>query len=247
MYNGKKVLAIVPARAGSKGLPGKNYRDFHGYPLFQWSMLAGLNSSYVDHTVLSTNCPEVKKAYDHFSRICCASNRNKMGIVERPDAISGDFSTTESALLDAVEQVGMENVQWVVTLQPTSPLRYNGLLDSCFEELDKNCSDSLFTGKKMTPFFMRKTEDGTREVEDSMLFSRPMRQDMVDGDFFYHDCGNIYISHIDVLKNGNRLGTRVAIQETDWCQSCQIDTYQDFFAMDSVWNTIKRDRGHMYM
>ena len=58
MIGNKKILCVVTARAGSKGLPGKNYKELMGKPLFVWSMLAGINSKYVDNTILSSNCDE---------------------------------------------------------------------------------------------------------------------------------------------------------------------------------------------
>ena len=63
MINNKKVLSIITARAGSKGLPCKNYKEINGFPLVCWSMLDSMKSEYIDITVISSNCPHVKDAY----------------------------------------------------------------------------------------------------------------------------------------------------------------------------------------
>ena len=82
--NGKKVLALIPARAGSKGLPGKNYKLLKGKPLIQWTLDAALGSEYIDKIVVSSNSPEIKAIVE-------SSNAH---FLERPENLSTDISTS---------------------------------------------------------------------------------------------------------------------------------------------------------
>ena len=61
MYNQKSILAIIPARGGSKGIPGKNIKKVHGKPLIGWIIEAGKNASYIDRLILSSDDPQIIK------------------------------------------------------------------------------------------------------------------------------------------------------------------------------------------
>ena len=115
-----KVLAVVPARGGSKGLPRKNVRLVGGHPLFTWSVWQGLSSRCVDKVVVSTEDGEVKE-------IC---GRYGYEVVDRPLELASDGARIEEVAIHAVGAVGGE---WshVVILQPTCPLRLVKEIDRC--------------------------------------------------------------------------------------------------------------------
>jgi CMP-N-acetylneuraminic acid synthetase len=66
VINGKKILSVITARKGSKGIPGKNFRELMGIPLFMWSVYASISSKYVDKTVISSNCGECHEIFLSF-------------------------------------------------------------------------------------------------------------------------------------------------------------------------------------
>ncbi|MGR5064416.1 acylneuraminate cytidylyltransferase family protein [Photobacterium sp. DNB22_13_2] len=113
MINGKKVLAVIPARGGSKRLPGKNTKHLGGKPLLSWTIEAASNSKQIDRVVVSTDAEDI------------ASVARAYGAevpFMRPVDLSGDHASTDSAIFHALENVGEEH-EIVVILQPTSPLR----------------------------------------------------------------------------------------------------------------------------
>ena len=106
-----KTIAVIPARAGSKGIIGKNSKLLEGRPLIEYTIEAALNSN-IDKIVVSTDCKEIKKI----------SNRYKIEVVTRPNEMARDQSPTLLAIQHALQDidVGFSNV---MTLQPTSPFR----------------------------------------------------------------------------------------------------------------------------
>lgn len=116
MFNQRQVLALVPARGGSKGLPGKNLADLGGKPLIAWSIEAALGSSYVDQVVVSTDCKEIARV---------AGNFGAEVPFLRPAELATDQANSFDALLHALTWYAQRGRTFdlVVWLQPTSPLR----------------------------------------------------------------------------------------------------------------------------
>ena len=130
MINGDSVLAIVPARGGSKRLPRKNVLPLHGKPLIVWSIEAGLRSKYIDKVIVSSEDSEVLEI------------ARNLGIptIDRPLALAKDdvstFDVVEHALTTIVEQFDI-----LVLLQPTSPLRNETHIDEALNLIiNKNAS-----------------------------------------------------------------------------------------------------------
>lgn len=227
------ILAVITARANSQGLPGKNYKNLLGRPLIQWSLLAALRSIHLKHVVVSSNCNHVKEATEAF---CQEFDTNDILYVERPDELATSTSINEEALLHAVQfYEEYKNIQLdvVLNLQPTSPVRINGLVDDCIERFYDSDADSLLTVDKHTPFFWQITSYGPEPKYD--ILNRPMRQDIRDEDWMYHDNGNIYITKMDVLVSKMcRTGDSPFLFETDSYQSLQIDTEEDFQLIEKM-------------
>jgi len=127
MINGKKVLAIIPARGGSKRLPRKNILPLHGKPLIAWSIEAGLNSKYIDRVVVSTDCEDIAKVAIDFGA--------DVPFI-RPSEIATDTASTDSVILHCLSTLSVDtNPDIVVILQPTSPLRTNQDIDQALRLL----------------------------------------------------------------------------------------------------------------
>jgi CMP-N,N'-diacetyllegionaminic acid synthase len=142
---GKNVLAIIPARGGSKGIPGKNIKAFCGKPLIAHSIEAALNCSLINRTVVSTdddNIAQVAKA-------------NGAEVIKRPDELSVDSSLVIDAIRHAVLKVEEEgkDVDIVLLLEPTSPFRRKQDLEKCVQILLDNKADSVatFTDAHVSP------------------------------------------------------------------------------------------------
>lgn len=143
MYNGKKILAIIPARGGSKGIIKKNLQQLGNVPLVEWTVIAAKYSNYIDCVHVSTDDEEIFEL------------TNLMGATNpfyRPSSISQDSSTTNQAIkfsLDEFVKIGQE-FDLVIELQPTYPFRLNGLIDDCIESFfEYENADSLITVVKI--------------------------------------------------------------------------------------------------
>jgi len=229
----------VTARKGSKGVPNKNIREFCGLPLFEYSVRSSLCSENIEITIVSSDSEDVRDICEEkYQGVYC----DKVFFVQRPEEISGDLSLSEAALIHSYQYAFSTlevDPEYIVLLQPTSPLRDNKLIDKCFDWMEKNGGDSLFTANKHTPFFWHidTLGDGSQFVfpnDKTEWDPRPMRQCVKSSSFFWHDNGNVYITKTDVLlRTGNRIGSRPVIYETDDLQSMQIDSEMDFKIMSA--------------
>lgn len=129
MYQNKTFLAIIPARGGSKGLPGKNIRGLCGKPLIAWSIDAGLNSSSIDEIVVSTDSgaiAEISKKYGASVPFL------------RPAELASDTATTFDAIkhtIDYYKNNLHKTYDYIVLLEPTSPLREKNDLDKMIRKI----------------------------------------------------------------------------------------------------------------
>ena len=238
MISNKRILSVITARKGSKGIPGKNYRDLLGKPLFMWSVMASVSSKYVDKTIISSNCEQIERIYNEDKDLIKGItffNISNCEFIRRPVEISGDLSKNEEALIHAINNE-KEQFDVVINLQPTSPIRLEGLLDKCIEMYYNGNYDSLITAKKDTPFFWQKINGEWKyTVDKNHCCDRKMRQEFKDNEFTYHDCGSIYITDVDImLRTKCRIGKKVAIFEVDRMNSLQIDEEFDFELIEQM-------------
>lgn len=133
-----KTIAIIPARGGSKRLPNKNILLLGDYPLLVHSILfAKANTEIIDEIYVSTDDEKIKAIALQFGT----------KVIDRPEAISGDLEPTITTLQHVLQSLN-EEVENVVLLQPTNPLRPENLLKQCFEKFVETNSESLFTVSK---------------------------------------------------------------------------------------------------
>lgn len=119
MFKSHKLLAVIPARKGSKGLPGKNMLPCAGKPLSEWTMDAALGSKYLDKTVVSTDWKELG---------ALAASKG-LKVRDRPEALATDFAQ----LLWVIKDAWSDTYDLCVLLQPTSPTRTAGDIDKAIE------------------------------------------------------------------------------------------------------------------
>ncbi len=118
--NGKTVLAVIPARGGSKRVPRKNLRLFRGKHLLAWAYDAGHGSKYIDRISVSTEDAEIQALCKTLA----------IPFLPRPVELAQDDSTSEDVLRSVLS---MYAADWIVLLQPTSPLRTTEDIDACIE------------------------------------------------------------------------------------------------------------------
>lgn len=131
MYKDKTFLAIIPARGGSKRLPRKNVLDLAGKPLIAWSIEAGLNSKYIDKVVVSSD----------YAEILAVSKKYSAESITRPEELASDTATTFDAIKHTIDNV--EQYDYIVLLQATSPLRDTKHIDEAIELLESKNADAV--------------------------------------------------------------------------------------------------------
>lgn len=198
MIGVSKVLALIPARAGSKGLPGKNIRPLHGKPLLAWPIAAAKESRYVDKVVVSTDSAE-------FADIALAYGAEIP--VLRPSELATDSSASSDAvihMLDYLADKG-ELFDYLLLLEPTSPLTEASDIDSALKSLHanrQNCDALVSVSELVTThpaFTVNLDELGRIQPFTSVDFTRlPRRQDI---DRLYTLDGSLYISVVDRYRD----------------------------------------------
>ena len=138
-----RILAVIPARANSKRIKGKNLKKLGGKPLVCYTIEAALRSRLLDRIVISTDI-------DEMPRIAARYRSRRLEVLRRAPELCGDRVTTEQVLIDAVEKLGLRRaLEAVVTLLPTSPFRTPGIIDGCIRLFRARKADSVVTMSRM--------------------------------------------------------------------------------------------------
>ena len=142
-----KILAIIPARGGSKGIPKKNLIDLGGKPLIAWTIDQSINTRSIYKTYVSTDDPEIAEI----------SKKYGAEIIWRPQILCGDTSTSESAILHALDYLKYQQElesDYVVFLQATSPLRKKDDIEKAIIKIIDDKADSLISGSRFEDFHL---------------------------------------------------------------------------------------------
>jgi len=143
LINNKRILGLIPARAGSKGIPNKNMALFNGKPLIHWTIVAAQNSIYIDEISVSTDDPTIQ-SYAR-AKGCNAD-------ILRPCHLATDSASSVDVVVEVLER--QDNFDYVLLLQPTSPLRQSDDIDRCIVMAEQRGLQSLIsvTESKEHPF-----------------------------------------------------------------------------------------------
>jgi len=138
MIGHKKILAVIPARGGSKRLPRKNILSFSGRPLIFWTIQAATLSKYIDKVVVSTDDNEISEISRYYGA--------EVPFL-RPKRLATDLSSTADVVLDLLGKLESkeEEYDYVVLLQPTSPFRNSYHIDDAIEQLNDQGSDAVIS------------------------------------------------------------------------------------------------------
>lgn len=220
MYKNKKILAIIPARGGSKGIPYKNIIDIYGKPLIQYSIECAKGSKYIDRTIISTDDIKIKEVAEK-----CGGDVPFL----RPSELAQDTSKTIDCLVHAVNWLKEqgEEYDYLVLLQNTVPLRKSWQVDEAIERIFVSNERSLvsITEVEENPVLMRTlNEDGT--VKNMLQINSTIRRQ--DFPKFYRVDGAIYIQKLDKEFNlETSLNDGKLAYIIDEKYSVDIDTYLD--------------------
>jgi CMP-N,N'-diacetyllegionaminic acid synthase len=215
---GAKVVAIIPARGGSKGIPRKNIRNLANKPLLAHTIEAARNAKLVDTVITSTDDNE----------IAAVALRYDSEVVIRPPELATDGASSESALLHVLRDLETRGItpEIVVFLQCTSPLMTSDQIDESVRRILEGY-DSAISVTEDYGYYWQKNSDGTI---DPMRSERQMRQDMEP---WYCESGAFYTTKTELLlKTGNRYSGRVSPVVVPAEQAIQIDEPYDLWLME---------------
>ncbi len=193
MIEKKKILAIIPARGGSKGLPGKNIKPLLGKPLIAWTIEQAKQSKYIDEIFVSTESSEIAKISDTF------------GVhvpILRPDKLAEDGSKSIDVIEHVIEYFGTNTMFFdlVVLLEPTSPLRESQDIDNAILRLintkDAESIVGVCKSESAHPSFSVIIENGFIKPYEKD-YNTLRRQEIKDIYFFE---GSLYLSYTASLK-----------------------------------------------
>jgi N-acylneuraminate cytidylyltransferase len=219
----KNIIAIIPARGGSKGLPHKNLLSFNGEPLVVHSINYAKECSLVNNIYVSTDDDE----------IASVSSNSGASIIQRPSELSGDTATTESAIEHVLSTLEVKP-DIIILLQATSPFRPKKSLKVALDKFIKNSFDSLLSISPTHKFFWLIDKNNNINPKYNYL-NRPRRQDLKKDEMSFIENGSLYIftyEHFISLKN--RLGGKIGYIEFNEKYSHEIDTELDFNFLEAM-------------
>lgn len=208
-----KTIAIIPARGGSKRLPNKNIQLLDGIPLVAHSILyAQKNNTIIDAIYVSTDDEKIKEIALQYGA----------NVIDRPENISGDFEPTSSAIQHAIAFLDYD-VENVVLLQPTNPLRPEHLLNDCFIKYSNLNCNSLFT--------VSENHHKLGKIQDNKFlpFNYEIGQRSQDLEPLFYENGLLYITKSKAILD-NEIITKDAFPflVNHIFATVDIDTQEDF-------------------
>lgn len=218
------MLAIIPARGGSKGLPGKNIKELNGKPLIAYAIEAALNSKYIDKVIVTTDSDEI------------ADVAKKYGAdvpFKRPDELSSDTASAIDVYLHAIEFVMKEQrrqLEKFMVLLPTAPMRTSKHIDDAVEFFNgKNATTLISVKEAETPITWYMNKDSYDRIENAGFGVGNAVTNRQVNSKYYVPNGAIYILDYDLLKSrrtyycDNTVGFVMTAED-----SVDIDTITEF-------------------
>jgi CMP-N,N'-diacetyllegionaminic acid synthase len=220
-----RLLSIIPARGGSKGVPRKNLRDIAGKPLIAWSIEQSLACAAVARTVVSTDDAEI-------AAVARAYGADVPFM--RPAELALDTSPTEPVMTHALDEYARlgETFDAVMLLQATSPLRLPGTLDAAVRRFESSGANSLLGVCENHHFFWRSLEQPEALYD---FRHRPRRQDIRPADRWYRENGSVYITRVAAFRShANRLVEPIVMHPMREEEGWEIDSLADFAVVEAL-------------
>ena len=234
MYNKKKILAIIPARGGSKGLPGKNIKSLCGKPLIGWSIEQAQASEYIDEIFVSTDSSEIVAVAESFGI--------KVPFL-RPSELATDTSPSSAFVLHTIayyRNKGQE-FDYILLLEPTSPLRKKGDIDNCIALLEEDSVGVVSLGEVHTehPFIVKTIKDNKISpfIEGAKKITQ--RQELSKAYFPYGVAYLVKVSYFEEKKLFYSEKSKPYFIER-W-QNYEVDDIYDFLCIETILNYKKND------
>ena len=217
MFNNNKILVVIPARGGSKGIPRKNVRLLDGQPLISYSINVAKSSEYVDDVVITTDDSEIALLSEKFGA----------SVIRRSEELSTDETPLDPVVYDAMvqkEKLAFDEYDLVITLQPTSPLIKTSTLDQVIEKFEDFAIDSVITVVDDRRLSWGYDENNERFFPN--YIERKNRQDLPKD---FKETGAILATRRKFVNEFSRLGTNIDIVEVSQEESVDVTNYEDWW------------------
>lgn len=214
------ILAVIPARGGSKGIPKKNIRNMNGKPLISYAINNGLKSKYITDVVVTTDDDEISSIAEYYGA----------EILKRNKELADDKTTLDPVIFDALikmEKNKNKKFDIIITLQPTSPLLTIGTLDKAIEEFINRDYDTIISATNK-PHLSWTKKDG--EVLP-MYEKRVNRQQLPPN---YVEAGAFLICKRENISESTRIGKKVSVYEIPKDESTDIDNIEDWIVCENI-------------
>jgi CMP-N-acetylneuraminic acid synthetase len=221
MFNNNKILVVIPARGGSKGIPRKNLRLLNHRPLISYAINIAKSSEYVDDIVVTTDDSEIALLSEKFGA----------SVVRRSEELSGDEVPLDPVVHDAMikkEKLALDEYDIVITLQPTSPLLKSSTLDAAIEKFEDFSVDSVLSVVDDRHLSWGFDENNQRYFPN--YIERKNRQ-YLPKDF--RETGAILATRRHFVHEDSRLGTNIDLIEVSREESVDIDNYEDWWIAEN--------------
>jgi CMP-N,N'-diacetyllegionaminic acid synthase len=227
----ERTLGIIPARGGSKGLPGKNIMSIAGEPLIYWTIKTAKDSRLLSNFVISTDEPAIKEISE-----CAGGNVPFL----RPKELAGDKTSSTDVVLHCIEYFEEQNTHFdnIVLLEPSSPLRKSDDIDNALKMFYNNYSnvDGIISVGKIH----LENPSVVKYIDNNLIFpiskgftnKITRRQDYPE---FYFPYGVLYIIKTDILKEKRSFYTdRIMPFVIERWQNYELDDIYDFYAIETI-------------
>ena len=219
-YN-KKYVAIIPLRAGSKGIPGKNKKKILGRPLYQWCLTEAVFSNLDEVYIFTDDLEIIDQVTSEYSWT------DKVKTILRSDINASDTSSTEDAMIEFSEAINW-NYTHICLLQATSPLTTAIDINNVLKKFDNTNIDSCLTVVNTKRFIW----DKNAKSINYDYFNRPRRQDF---EGLRIENGAIYVTTKEQFQTTkNRLGGKIEMVEMEEDTLTEIDEISDFIIMEKL-------------
>ena len=223
------ILGIIPARGGSKGIPGKNIKVLGKKPLIAYTYDSVKNSKLLSSTILSSEDPKI---------ISVAKSIGLEVPFIRPEKYAKDDTATLDVILHAIEFYKNQHINFdaVCILQPTTPFRETGLIDTAIKKFQKGNYDSLITVRKVpeefNPHWVFEQTNGSLQIATGEKDIISRRQELPPA--YFRD-GAIYLTKTEILTKKRTLyGENIGFIDTSESLYVNLDTMQDWQKAENI-------------
>lgn len=218
-------IAFIPVRGGSKSIPLKNIKPINGKPLVYWAAFAAQQAKCIDKIVIATDSSEIKNTVLSF-------RFEKLEVYNRNPENASDTASTESVMLEYINQSHLQDNDLFFLIQATSPLLKSEHIDGMFNAFSKNDADSMFSGVVEKQFKWLFEKNNEVKPVNYDYRNRPRRQDF---EGLVAETGACYINTVANIKRDMcRLSGKIAFYELPAYTAHEIDEPVDWIIVEEL-------------